>query len=162
MTLVTQTDFRLDEPIRRWGCNKRAIEGGVELLVGKALTPEQIVSIYNKFRGKMTESGENYKEILSKECSVGAPRFLINETLRLLGYGSWYGYQIGAKDKEGNKTFWGWVKDKEVTYSVIRWKSVREEHFTLGDEDGEEVWDPYPCSQKKERLQTIFYQVKRS
>ncbi len=94
--LMKQTDERLSSipDIGKWGCYFMSVLGYAQMTVGKTLTAEQIISIYNK--------AAKDPNVLGKEADVVNPDIIANMALSELGrsdIGLAFGWMPGGAAK---------------------------------------------------------------
>lgn len=134
--MLKQNDKRLHAQIRASGCNFRSLQAMAELVAGKNLTADQI----NKSYDDLTKN----PQILAKDCTCGPQLHqIILRAMTDLGH-SGQAAQVGSVIA-GNKSYWGGHKDHN--FCIIHWNTKYPTgHFTLADQDGQEIFDPHDAA----------------
>ena len=141
--LYLQTDYRLDRKMNKSGCAIRSLIAVPEIFLRKRL---EIVDI---------------EEIAIQSLDMGYidPDYAFHKPGKIveLAYEK-YGKEVTCYDiatRKGSKThYYKWVQASGIydhTFTLLKWKTDGEQgmHFTLGDKDGKEIFDPYPVDVHK-------------
>lgn len=144
--LYLQTDYRLDHRMNRKGCAVRSLFAYPEWRYRKRHEPETIMEMV----GECFE--QNY---INRSYEFTDPGGIVEISAQHLGKNV-ICTDIGTRKGSGTK-YWQWVKnsgDYEHDFTLLKWKTdgPEGEHFTLGDKNGNEVFDPYPVSLSKKSL----------
>lgn len=149
--IIYQTDPRLPENVRRYGCRVFSLLAIAQFVSGKALSAEQINDI--------TERGREYPEVIVNDimrCGIDE-HLLINWAFDALGNGR-EGRQVGWTEEHLHTVDW--------EYMIARWKTDGPDgHFTLFDRAQIELYDPWNPEQadykinKREIAQRLLYRT---
>jgi hypothetical protein len=141
--LYLQTDYRLDHKMNREGCAIRALIAYPEVIYRKRHEPLDIMEIVGEaFELNYIESDYNFSD----------PGGIVEISADRLGKDVKC-YDIGSR--KGSKTvYWPWVEasnNYEHHFTLSKWKTdgPTGTHFTLGDVNGKEIFDPYPVDVKR-------------
>lgn len=159
--MLKQTDLTLTpESTRTHGCRFMCLIAVPQLYLALPLIEDEILDIYTKAIEDplvMKDDAENHVLMGAHEHKV------IDHAFRLLCNRVEYrGYQVGMI-KNGRVTYWEWVAKREYQYALTRWKtSGPNEHFTVFDPKGVELYDPYsPPLNKLSIIDQLIYQIRR-
>ncbi len=137
-TLIYQNDPRLPDVFRKEGCGARTLMAMAEFTEMTALTNLQIELCIH--------TAQQIHSVLATDCSTGTDEHKITEyAFKLLGETTIYYRQIGIK--KGNE-FFDWsgnaIDPKSIAFTKLHWiTDFSSGHFTLGDSNGEEIFDPW-------------------
>ena len=152
--LYLQTDYRLDHRMNRFGCAVRSLIAYPEMRYRKRLEPVDIMEIV----------GEAFEHrYIDHDYEFSDPGGIVELAADKLGFAVEC-YDIGSR--KGSKTkYWPWVQDSgnfEHDFTLLKWKSSgqSENHFTLGDRNGAEAFDPYPVDIKTELVYELLMRYK--
>ena len=153
--MLFQTDggFR-GTPIPRWGCYFMSLVGMVELDTGHVFTIADVLEAYHL-------SADRHH--IDMNCYVGAPDGVLANAREIASKRdgkAYLGriYQVGINDVQGER-YWPWVPDKarEPDWVVNKLKTATGFHFTLGNNAGDEVFNPDPTVQTFGRRALVYY-----
>lgn len=138
LKLYYQTDYRLDRRMNKYGCAIRSLIAYPELRYGYRFEPDEIMEIV----GESLESGH-----IKPSYDFINPGGVVEIAAEHLGVNAWC-YDIGSRKGSGS-TYWQHVKKSgnfKHDFTLLKWATDGPEgmHFTLGDYNGAEVYDPYP------------------
>jgi hypothetical protein len=154
-----QNDRYFKSQIQLYGCNYFCCLKIAELEATKDLMPlhvfgkHEIESLYD------LSVSEGY---MTKDCIVKKPSKIIQIGFRWITSLPIKVYQVGTKRKDGFH-WWKWVQNnpsyKEYKYRILIWQTEVEEHFTLANKQGKEIYDPFPGNSKRYVKEELLYYV---
>jgi len=136
--MLYQNDPKLPDAFRREGCRARSLMAMAEINVDRALTETQIELCIAK--------ATTDPAVLEKDMTAGADEHkIVMYAFKLLTGYAWFYRQIGEKRDHG---FFSWqgapLKQGQIGFTVLHWVTdFAAGHWTLGDQDGDEIWDPW-------------------
>lgn len=150
MRLYLQTDYRLDRKFNHLGCAIRSLIAYAEMRYNRRLEPVDIMEI----TAECFERG-----FIEDTYDFNDPGGIIEVACEKLGHVV-NAYDIATRKGSGTN-YYKWVQDigkYEHMLTLLKWRSDGSEgtHFTLGDKDGFEVFDPYPVDVKKGLIYEIL------
>jgi hypothetical protein len=135
--LIHDTSPALGEIINRYGCNFRVLAAMAEVYLGKALTELALLRLAVKAAADQAVM----QPVMRMRTLEGQ---LIGWAFRELGDRHHFGIQVG-QIVGGQPQFWPAFQDgRGWTFQKLWWEtSGPDGHFTLGDHDGAEIFDPH-------------------
>lgn len=154
LRLYLQTDYRLDHKMNKLGCAVRALIAYVELRYRIVFNPIEIMEIV----GEIFE-----RHYLDSDYSFTDPGGIVEVAADRCGVAAGC-YDVATR--KGSRTdYYQWVlnsSDLTHDFTLLKWKTEGLEgiHFTLGDKEGNEIFDPYPVDIKKRLIYEILLRFK--
>jgi len=160
MTLLKQNSKLIkNDKINAYGCRFMSILAIAQLYVNKELNADQIIDIYN-------ESIKD-NDIMNESCLCGKKEHLIGELAFLDLQSNLQLIQAGSRIDNLNKDWQGnEIKSNDNNiYTILKYKNAWGNHFTVGDLNGIEIYDPWDYSLsnaplKDAHIATYVYIVK--
>lgn len=137
--MIYQNDARLNEKIRRFGCNFRSLLAIAEVYTGKQLLAKDIEDAYAELVGKAMDA----------ECTMNAQLSAVPRwAFKRLGHAGYGVAQVGIVYPPMRFEFWKSARVftilKGVMYPIgYQGRSSVTFHFRLGDRTGKLLFDPY-------------------
>lgn len=138
--------------IPKYGCLFISLLAAVEYRGDRAFTPAKVLKLHDD---------AIRLRYMDKNCYVLSPDGILRlgfAAMKLSGAMC----QIGVRDDQGER-FWNWVKvaDRTADFIILKWKTPNGYHFTLGDKEGIELFDPHPNPHKLTLASVSLYHLFR-
>lgn len=154
--MIYQNDARLNEKIRRFGCNFRSLLAIAEVYTGKELLAKDIADAYNDLVGKAMDG----------DCTMTSQLGLVPRwAFKRLGHAQYRVEQIGIVYPPHRFEFWKSARVYSIRKDVMhpigyQGRSSVTFHFRLADRMGKVIFDPYnPAPNIEVEDCVLLYQV---
>ena len=158
MTLLKQNSNLIkNDKINQFGCRFMSLIGIVQIYMNKELNADQILSIYNE--------AIKDAEVMNSNCLCGKKEHLIGSHAFTSLQSNLNLIQIGSRVDNVNKDWQGnTIKPADTIYTILKYKNQWGNHFTVGDLNGIEIYDPWNYSisninLKEELENTYVYKI---